>query len=84
MVHRILSMERLQCQRLAIEGYIQLLARPGHCPIGVVQAQVGRTGDGLVAHPLFTRTVRAGDEQTVRVTHKNRPLEGQLEAAAIM
>ena len=49
----------------------------------MVQAQVGHAGDGVVAHPLLARAVRAGDEQTVQDTDEDRPLKGELEAAAI-
>ena len=49
----------------------------------MVQAQLGRTGDGVVAHPLLARAVRAGDEQPVQDAHEDRPLDCEREAAAI-
>ena len=45
--------------------------------------QVVDPGDGVVAHPLFARPVRAGDEQPVQDADEDRPLNRKLEAAAI-
>ena len=53
------------------------------CPIEMVQAQLVDPGDGVVAHPLLAGAVRARDEQPVQHADEHRPLECELEAAAI-
>ena len=70
-------------REIAVSGRLQLLAQPGHRPIEVVQTQVGRAGDGVVDHPLLARAVGARDEQAVQDADKDRPLEGELEAAPV-
>ena len=70
-------------RELALRRRRQLLAQPRYRPIEVVQAQIGRARDGVVDHPLLARAVRTGDEQPVQHADEDRPLEGELEAAAI-
>ena len=49
----------------------------------MVQAQIVDPRDGVVDHPLLARAVGAGDEQPVQDADEHRPLDGELEAAAI-
>ena len=70
-------------REFAVCDGLQLLAQPGHCPIEVVKAQIVDPGDGVVAHPLLARAVRAKDEQLVQHADEDRPLERELETAAI-
>ena len=70
-------------REIALCGRIELLAQPGHRPVEMVQTQIVDPGDGIVSHPLLARAVRARDEQPVQDADEHRPLERELEAAAI-
>jgi hypothetical protein len=45
--------------QITLGGRLHLLAEPGHGPIEVMQSQIAGAGDGVVGHPLLTRSKSA-------------------------
>src|SRR6185437_13099886 len=61
----------------------QRLTEPGHGPVQVVQLQGLTPGDLVVGPPLVGGPVAARSEEAVQDGEEDRPLDVELEAAAI-
>ncbi len=59
----------------------QFLAKPGHGPVQVMELQAIDTRDAVVAAPLVTGAVGAGDHQPMQHGEEDGSLDGKLETA---